>query len=100
MKNCANFPFSFKSIAYFSFFGVRNLKIEGLFSFFFIPKFDKLPSILWKEVHQQLISYYKLTQLLFDYFIINVRKIRHFGRCHISYSVVGIFDIYLENGVY
>ena len=35
IKNYVPFPSSLKSIAYFSFFGVRNLKaVEGLFTFF------------------------------------------------------------------
>ena len=42
IKNQVPFPSSLKSIAYFSFFGVRNLNaVEGLFMFS-LPKFDLL----------------------------------------------------------
>ena len=42
MKNYVPFQSSLKSIAYFSFFGVRNLKaVAGLFMFS-TPKFDFL----------------------------------------------------------
>ena len=40
MKDYVPFPSSWKSIAYFSFFGVRNLKaVAGIFKFS-LPKFD------------------------------------------------------------
>ena len=79
MKNYVPFPTSLQSIAYFSFFGVRNLKeVEGLFMFF-------LTKILFvtflsdgKKSIQQLITYYKLTELFLVDILINVRKNCHF----------------------
>ena len=53
-------------------------------------------SIWWKEDHQQLIAYHKLTESILDDFLINVRKKFHFWSCSISHSFVGICGIYIE----
>ena len=98
MKNYVPFPPSLKSIAHFSFFGVRYLKaVEGIFMFF--PTKICFFSIWWKEEHQQLITYHKLIELFLVYFFLNFRNSCHFWSCFISHSFVGICDIYLENSL-
>ena len=100
MKNYVPFPSSLKSIAYFSFFGVKNLKaVEGLFMFFPTKIWFIIFSIWWKEEHQQLITYYKLIEFILLDFLLHVRKNSHFWSCSISHSFVGICDIYLENSL-
>ena len=61
-KGSCPFPSSLKSIAYFSFFVERNLKVVVQRSFHIFPYQNLICnfSIRWKEQHQQLITYYKL----------------------------------------
>ena len=56
-------------------------------------------SIWWKEQHKQLITYYKLIELFWLIFLIDLRKKCHFWCCFISNSFIGICYIYLENSV-
>ena len=74
----------------------KQLKV---FSCFSLPNLICFFSIWWKEQHQQLITYYKLIELLLVDFFINRRKNCHFWCCSISNSFVGICYIYLENSV-
>ena len=56
-------------------------------------------SIWWKEEHQQLISYYKLIELLYVDFLTNVRKNCHVWSCSIPHTFFGICGIYLDNSL-
>ena len=56
-------------------------------------------SIWRKEEHQQLRTYYKLIELFWLMFLINVRKKIHIWSCSISHSFVGICDTSLEKSL-
>ena len=74
MKNYVPFPSSLKSIAYFSFFGVRNLKaVEGIFMFS-LPKFDLFLFSLMERRASATKTYHKLIGLFFGSFFDKCKK--------------------------
>ena len=94
MKNYVPFPASLKSIAYFSFFGVRHLKaVEGLFLFcpfqILIFYFFRGASVIYDIAQANWV--------VFVDFVINVRKKCLFWICSMLNSFVKICEIHLEN---
>ena len=74
MNNYVFFPPSLKSIADFSFFGLRNLKaVEGLFMFS-LPKFDLLLFYLMERRASATYNISHITDIFLIFFFINVRK--------------------------
>ena len=69
-----------------------------VFSCFSVPKFDLLLIYL---IERSASATYNIWQanwvVLADFFFINVKKNCHFWSCSISYSCIGICDIYLED---
>ena len=72
MKSCVTLPSTVKSIAYYSFFGVKNLKaVEGLFMFFSVPQFDL---IFFYLVERSASATYNIEQancFVLDWFFFN-----------------------------
>ena len=100
IQNCVTFPSSLKSIAYLSFFCVKDLKkAEGLFIFFSVPKSDML---LFDLMERSASATYDISQseLFLVHCLVNVRNNCHFLSCNFSRSFVGIYDIYLENSLF
>ena len=97
MKNYVPFPSSLKISCTSASLVWEIWKQLKVFSCF--PKQNLICyfSIWWKEEHQQLVTYHKLTELLIVHFFINVRKNCHSWSLSISHSFVGICYIYREN---
>ena len=71
IKNYVPFPSSLKSIAYFSFFGVRNLKaVEGLFMFF-LPNFDLLLFYLMERKASATYNKLQANWVVFGWFFVD-----------------------------
>ena len=69
------FPILIESIAYLSFFGVRNLKaVEGLFIFFPYQQFDLLLFYLMERKQSASFNILQANWVVFGWYLINVRK--------------------------
>ena len=91
MKNYVPFQSSLNSIAYFSFFGVRNAIAMKIFSCFSLPKFDLL---LFYLIERRASATYNILQanwVVFGWIL---------DKCwENSHTFVGVCDIYLENSL-
>ena len=100
MKNYVPFGSSLKSIAYFSFFDVRNRKaVEGLFMFF---PYQNLLLVLFYLMERRASETYDLLQASSDVLVnilINVRNNATFKVAVFPHSFNRICDIYLENSL-